>query len=385
MTAPPSSPAFSARPRLTIDLNAVAANWRFYAERLAPAGAEASAVVKADGYGLGAVAVARRLQRAGCRVFWVANAEEGAALRPALGPGPRIFVLGGPTPEELGLFAPFGLSPVLNARWQVEAWAGARPEGDDRGAALHVDTGLNRLGLTAGEVEGLLAEPALLARCGVDHVMSHLACSAEPDHPMNAAQRGRFEALWAKLAPRLAGRPAGAFGLTRSLAASAGALLGPAYAYDIARIGVGLYGGAPLNTGGPDLAVSIRLEAPILQVRPLAPGDHVGYGATYEAKSPRLAGVVAAGYADGFLRAGSGRGYGVLAGRRAPILGRISMDLITLDVTEAGDAARVGALVELLGPAAGLEEPSRLAGSFAYEVLTRLGPRCVRRVIGELA
>jgi alanine racemase len=351
------------RARLTIDLDAIVANWRAFDR--AGGGAACAAVVKADAYGLGAAPVARALSAAGCSRFFVAHLEEGLALRKALGPGPRIFVLNGALAHEEDDLLAAELIPVLNDPEQIRRWAML---GEGAPAAIHLDTGMNRLGVAPEEWEdaGEAAEGLTL-----ELVMSHLACASEPQNPMNALQR----ALFVQAATRFPPAP-------MSLAASAGALLGPEYAFDLIRPGIGLYGGSPFDDATTDLRAVVTLEAPILQVRDAGPGDTVGYGASWRADRPRRIATIAWGYADGYLRSASSRGFGVLAGQACPLVGRVSMDLITLDVTAAGPAAEPGALVELLGPNAPLDAQAQAAQTIPYELLTRLGGRAVRRWIG---
>ncbi len=339
----------AARPRLQINPAAAASNWRLMARR-AP-GADCAAVIKADAYGLGAPALGPALAASGCRTFFTAYASEGALLRRALGPGPAIYVLHGRSDGDAALFSEAGLTPVLVTAADLAWWT---PTGLP--CALHVDTGMNRLGLTAAEASAWPGPCALL--------MSHLASAEDADDAMNRRQLALFRAL-AHMHPDA----------PRSLANSAGVLLGRDYHFDLVRPGIALYGGQPVPDAPIDVAAVATVSAPIVQVRDLNAGDTVGYNATYTApRAIRLA-TIALGYADGFLRAGAGRGYGVLAGARCPIIGRISMDLITLDVTVAAHAAHPGAEVEMLGAQATVDAVATAAGTNSYEVLTRLGGR----------
>ncbi len=387
--APPTPPSLtaarttSARPQLTIDLDALAANYRTL-QGGAPR-AETGAAVKADGYGLGAVPVARALAAAGCRQFFVANADEGVELRTAraVPDDAAIHILDGLMLGEEAAYSAHALTPVLNTPEQVRGWATARSEWRAAGpATIHVDTGMNRLGLAPAELEAVLADPDALIAAEPTVIMSHLACGATPEHPLNDQQRARF----CSAAERLRALAPGA---KLSLANSAGVFLGETYAFDITRPGVALYGGRPFDDperpDAPQLKPVVTVDAPILQVRAVEPGDSVGYGATYAATAPTQIATVALGYADGFLRATSAGGYGVLAGRKAPIVGRISMDLITVDVTGHGEAARPGARVAFLGTDALIDDQADAAGTISYEFLTRLGPRCVRRYVGGAA
>ncbi|HWX50450.1 MAG TPA: alanine racemase [Roseomonas sp.] len=341
---------------LLVDLGAITANWRDLDARH-PSGPVAG-VVKADAYGLGAAPVARALAAAGCRHFFVAQFAEGLALREALGHGPMIAVLGGFPP---GLDAGAALTPVLNTPRDVAA---ARAAGL-RGAILHVDTGMERLGLSAAE----LAEAGDLSGLALRYVMTHLACADEPRHPLNAAQAARFTAACASLP-----------GLPRSFANSAGIFLGPDFASDLARPGCALYGINPTPGLPNPMRQVLRLTIPVLQIRAVPAGATVGYGATWTAPRDSRIATIAAGYADGYLRALSGRGIAIAAGRPVQLVGRISMDLITLDVTDVPDLAP-GDRVELIGPGQTPDAIAALAGTIGYEILTSLGARYHRRYL----
>lgn len=345
---------------MTVDLDAVAENYATLVRQAR--GAEVAPVVKADGYGLGAAPIARRLMAEGARTFFVARIAEGVALREALGPTPLIYVLDGCPPSAGRVLKAANLSPVINSLEQAEVWA-AEAGGP---AALMLETGLNRLGLTAEETSKLGHGPWSL-------VMSHLACADQPGHPMNQAQRTRFEAL-AEHFP----------GARRSLAASDGLFLGPEFAFDLVRTGICLYGGGPQGRPDPHIRPVATFEAPILQLRTIPPGETSGYGAAWTATRTTRAAVVAAGYADGVLRASSPRAYGSLAGRAAPVIGRISMDLTIFDVTHIPEA-RTGALMQLVGPDVPIDDAAAAAGTIAYELLTRLGARAERRYLGRPA
>ena len=320
-------------------------------------------VVKADAYGLGAARVGPALRDAGCRHFFVAHLAEGVALREALGPGPTVAVLNGFAPGADGDAA---LLPVLNGLPDVEAHAAAaRRRGGEAPAILHLDTGMGRLGFDAGEREAVAADPSRLHGLDLRWLMTHLACADEPEHPVNAAQAARFAAACARL-------PAG---VPRSVANSSGMFLGPAFASDLARPGCALYGINPTPGRPNPMRQAVRLDAPVLQVREIAPGDTVGYGATWAAERPSRVATVAAGYADGYLRALSGRAFGVFAGRSVPLIGRVSMDLIAFDVTDAPPIAR-GAAITLIGPDGPTpDDLAARAGTIGYEVLTSLGNR----------
>jgi len=352
--------------RLTIDLDAIARNWRMFAGL---GRGQAAAVVKADAYGLGAAKVAPYLWQAGARRFFVAHLAEGESLRQIL-PDADIFVLNGLGEGTAGRFAAAGLCPVLNSLAEVREWAAARPGP----AALHLDSGMHRLGLDPEETRALAAEPGLLNSLALTLVMTHAACADDPAHPMTAMQVARFEAQRALLPP-----------LPASFANSASAFHGEVPAYDLIRPGIGLYGGQPVAGRALPLSPVITLDVPILQVRDVDVGESVGYGAAYRAATARRVAVVALGYADGFPRSLSGQGAALLGGAPAPVIGRISMDLTTLDVTGIDPAlARRGAMVRFFADP-GLDDLAAMAGTISYEVLTRLGHRFSRHYIGAAA
>jgi alanine racemase len=346
-------------PIAEIDLAAVAANWRTFAT--IAGGAEAAAVVKADGYGLGAAPISRALASAGCKRFYVSWPGEGQMLREALGPGPEIAAFhgfGGADPE---VFRRNDLQPVLNSLADVRMWL---EMGEDRPAAvLHLDTGMSRLGLPPQD----WAEAArLMERAQPQLILSHLACGDEPHRSESLRQLGLFRSardLW----PAVRG----------SLSATGGAYLGRDFLQDEIRPGIGLYGGGPSPPPAHRIQNVVRLSAYVLQTRTVEAGATVGYGATWTAQRETRLATIGIGYADGFLRAASNRGYGVIQGERRPILGRVSMDLIVLDVT--GMSVSPGEEVELLGPQAGLSDPASHMSTIDYELLTRIGSR-VRKV-----
>ncbi len=346
--------------RLTIDLDAVAANYRLL--RGMAGAAETAPVVKADGYGMGAGRTALRLWAEGARTFYVARLAEGEALRRALGDRQAAVLVfdGCPVGAAARLMAS-NLTPVLNSTEQIAAW------GNSGACALHVDTGMNRLGLTVAQVADLAADPRGLR---VETLISHLACAAQPGHPLNDKQLRRFTAV-RRLFPDA----------RASLASSGGVFLGSHYLFDQVRPGVSLYGGGPHDRHEPRLATVATLEAPILQIRDVPEGDSVGYGAAFVADRPLKAAIVSAGYADGYLRASSPAGGAWLAGARRRLLGRVSMDLIAIDIT--GADAQAGDMVELIGPNLHLDDAAHAAGASAYEFLVRVGQRSRRRWIGE--
>jgi alanine racemase len=353
---------------LTIDLGAVVENWQLLQREAAPA--EAAAAVKADGYGLGMARVAPALAAAGARTFFVATAREGAALR-ALLPVPDIYVLNGVAAGGADAMHEHRLRPCLCSLDQLATW---RMRGKGRPAALHIDTGINRLGLGPDEVARLAGNRSALAGIEISLVMSHLACGDDPGHDLNRRQLADFHA--ARQALGLGGVPS-------SIAASSGIFLGRDYHLAMVRPGASLYGIAPLAGRPNPMRQVLRLEAKIIQVRHVERGMTVGYAATHPVDEPGRIAVIGLGYADGFLRALGNRGHGVLAGRRVPVVGRVSMDLVTLDVSAIPPELTLpGVLVELIGPEHSIEELAAEAGTSGYEMLTVLGRR-YRRVYIE--
>jgi alanine racemase len=363
----------AARARLTVDLNALAANYALFL-RLA-VGGEVAPVVKADGYGLGAGPISKRLWAEGARSFFVARLEEGEALRAALGQQrpADIFVFDGAPTGSAARLASSNLIPILNSPSQIEVYSAfSRGHGGALPCGLHLDTGMNRLGLRAEELEALAEASDRLKGLNIRLVMSHLACADQDEHPMNARQAGRFKKARA-LFP----------GARASLANSAGVFLGADYVHDVVRPGIGLYGGGPFGKAHKDIAAVSTLEAPILDVRAVAAGETVGYGADFTADLPMRIAILAAGYADGLLRTSWRQGRAWFGGDYRALTGRISMDLLAIDVTGC-DEARPGAMVELLGPHVRVDEAAEAAGTVSYEILTRLGERAERVYLGAV-
>jgi len=356
----------AAEARLTVDLDALAAN--FATLRAEAPAAEVAPVVKAEAYGLGAGPVALRLWAEGARRFFVARVGEGEQLRDTLGlhrPA-EIYVLDGAPHGSLPRIADADLTPVLNTVAQIEeasAFSNARRR---LPVALHIDTGLNRLGLRVEEVEALGQSPDRLKGLELGLVMSHLACGPNPDHPMNRRQLEAFRTA-AALFPDA----------RKSLANSAGVFLGADYHFDVVRPGVTLYGGGPRERHDPRIAAVAALEAPILQVCAVPPGESVGYDATFTAGAPTRVAIVPLGHADGVMRSLAGRGYAWFDGGRRPYLGSVSMDLVAIDVTGC-EAARPGAMMELLGPNVLVDDFAEAARTISYEILVRLSSRAER-------
>jgi alanine racemase len=362
---------------ITVDLAAVAGNWRALAAKVGPA--ECSAVVKADAYGLGAARVIPALVNAGCKTFFIATPSEAETAR-KLAPKAAIYALDGLVGDDGKAFAALGVTPVLSTLDDVATWSAlAKARGAKLSAGLHIDTGLNRLGLPSRDVRRLNGDRSLLAGIDVTLVMSHLASADNPADAKNRDQLLAFETL-SGLFPRV----------PRSLAASDGLMLGPNYHFDLVRPGYALYGGQASLSNKAPVKAAVTVSARILSVCDVAPGETVGYSATWRAKRPSRIATIAAGYADGVPRsasgpdgrtssAGSSGGNVMIAGKLVPIVGRVSMDLITVDVTDlAPGSAKPGDFAKLIGDGLSIEDAGFASGTIGYEMLTRLGPRFAR-------
>ena len=343
---------------LTIDLDAIAANWRALDAATGP-GVETGAVVKADGYGLGLAPVARTLAKAGARRFFVAIAEEGAALRNVLGRSAEIYVFSGHMPGDADMIGDLDLIPLLNSVDQMTRHFEALP---DTPFAIQLDSGMNRLGMEPAE---WAAVREIALPLGPRMVMSHLACADTPDHPMNARQLDSFAEMAAGVEAPL------------SLSATGGALMDAAYHFDVTRPGIGLYGGLPFADAHPVVTLSL----PVIQTRAVEPGESVGYGATWTADREGRIATVAAGYGDGLIRAMGNRGQLMHEGAPCPIAGRVSMDLITADISHLDTEPEA---LEIMGADQGIDAVAEAAGTIGYEVLTSLGRRYGRRYSGGL-
>jgi alanine racemase len=340
---------------LTIDLNALASNWQAL-DAMSDAQVETAAVVKADGYGLDAGRVAKRFLDMGVKSFFVAVAEEGAVVRKALGDGPDIYVFSGHLAGDSDLLASANLIPLLNAPQQVTRHFTTLPV---HPFGVQLDTGMNRLGLEPEDWSALRDE---LMAAGPRLVMSHLACADEPDHPMNAQQLRAFKEMTEGVA-------------RRSLAATGGILLGPEYHFELTRPGIGLYGGLPFADAKP----VAHIEAPIIQTRTVRPFETVGYGNSWTASVESEIATISAGYADGLIRA-MGPKAQVFAGNvPCPVVGRVSMDLITVDVTHL---KTVPPTLHILGAQQTVDDLAEAAGTIGYEILTSLSARYTRRYQG---
>ncbi|EKV32389.1 Alanine racemase [Caenispirillum salinarum AK4] len=359
---------------LTIDLDALAANWRLLNARMAEAGGECAGVVKGDGYGLGLAPVACTLHAAGCRTFFVAQIDEGVRLRAVLGGAVPVYVLCGLLPGTAEVFAEHELAPVLSTPEQIaeyrrlpQAMRARMPR-----PAVHFDTGMRRLGLTVAEAEAFLDDNDAVSDVDPAVVVTHLACADMPAHALNAEQNALFR--------RLRDRLPGARG---SYANSSGLFLGADSFFDLGRPGVALYGVNPTPGRPNPMHTVVRLSAPILQVRKIDGPESVGYGASHVMGAGSRVATVGVGYADGYPRALSNRGHGALGAWRVPVVGRVSMDLTLFDVSAVPEhEARPGAMIDLIGPLIPIDEVAADAGTIGYEILTQLGSRYQRVYTG---
>lgn len=355
---------------LTVNLDAVAANYRFFRDQAK--GARVGAVLKANAYGLGALPVANTLVEEGCDLVFVATAKEAMEIRAEIQRPVEIYTLNGYQVNHENDYLSNEFYPVLNSICEVKSWAKVQQVAPkNHPCGLQIDTGMNRSGLSLEDAKSLSANTDLLKRLNLALVMSHLACADDPSAPLNTQQLQSFQAATNSLpeAPL-------------SLANSAGILAGGPYHFDVVRPGIGLFGGNPLLEDGPDLATVASLHAPIIQTRMLESGQSVGYGASYKVTRPSRIATIAVGYADGYMRHLSNVGTGYIGNQPVPIAGRISMDLTCFDVTDIPETeTQPGTFIELFGEHLSIDEVGKTAGSFGYEILTNLGPRYVRRYI----
>lgn len=352
---PPVKTQTMSTPVLTIDLDAIATNWRAL-DRASASGVQTSAVVKADAYGLGVARVARALAHAGARRFFVAFAEEGATLRQALGQGPQICVLAGHMPGDTEMIGDLDLTPMLNSLDQITRHVESLP---GHAFGVQLDTGMNRLGIEEQEWEAIA--PFVL-EAGPELLISHLACADEPDHAMNETQLATFLAMTSGT------------GVPRSLAATGGILLGPRYHFDLTRPGIGLYGGRPYE-GAVQV---VELSLPVIQTRDVAPGESVGYSCAWTAETQSTIATVAGGYADGLGRMLSNVAVLWDGATPCPLVGRVSMDAITVDITHLDQIPKS---LSILGPNQGIDDLADVAGTISYEILTHLSQRVARRYL----
>jgi len=358
---------------LTINLDHLVEKWQVFDQkrRELKSDVELAAVIKANAYGMGAQEVARRLWQQGCRTFFVAHACEGVMVRKVIpSKDVQIIVFHGVRPGQERQFTAHTLTPVLNSLDDVERWAMFANKSGHRAAVLQVETGMNRLGLTRAQFQELCSAPPLLDALDVRLIMSHLSCADDPHNKQNQQQKESFDQLMSLRPPSLIDVPL-------SLANSAGLLNGTDYQYDLARVGIGLYGGNPhCQLQNPFKSV-LSLETEIIQIKSIKAGETVSYGAHWQAKRPSQIATLAIGYGDGFFR-GSGEGGRVyIAGKYAPIVGRVTMDLTMIDVTDIDEAlVKEGTIVELIGPNVSIDEVAKRTGTIGYEVLTNIGRQC---------
>jgi len=352
---------------LTVDLDAIAANWHGLREAGRRDGrrTDCAAVLKANGYGTGAIVVAQRLATEGCRHFFVAHIDEGIALRRAL-PDASIYVLNGLIPGSEDELAVHGLVPALHDLAQISAWrACAQRLNRALDAVIHYDTGMHRLGMSSAEVDILVNDRGRMRGLRLALLMSHLVASEEPDKPINNDQLERFRNFVA----RMPGAPA-------SLANSSGIFLGAAWHFDLLRPGAALFGINPTPDRNNPMRQVVGLWGKILQTHRVDALDTVGYGQNWRAARTSRIATIAVGYADGYLRSLGNRGQGFIEGYRVPLVGRVSMDLITIDVTDLPESMTPpGTLVELIGPHNTPDQLAEQARTNAYEILTSLGAR----------
>lgn len=359
---------------LTVDLDAVRANYRLLAKTAA--GARCGAAVKADGYGMGMIAVSRALASEGCDCFFVENLDEGIALRAGLGgvAGKAvIYIVKGYYTAGPEAFLAHALCPVLVTAKQVARWLEVIAAHGPLPSIVKLNTGMNRLGLSEADARALAADNQALKTLAPDYLMSHLAFSEDPDHPMNSRQRLKFDELRA-LFPAM---PA-------TLAGSAGVMMGSEYHYDMVRPGVGLYGGNPFIGCPNPFAEVAHLKGKILQIREIDRGESVGYGATHRAPEPARIAIVGAGYGDGYGRGFDNQGFGVLNGIKLPVIGRVSMGSVAVDVSKSPvGSISVGDYLTLLGHGISLDDAAAASGRSAYELLTSLSQCPARRYLGQ--
>jgi alanine racemase len=358
--------------QLTVRLGALASNYGEVRRRAADA--LIAPVVKADAYRIGMVPVAKALASEGADLFFVARVEEGMVLR-AVVPDARIFVFDGVAPGSAPALIAHRLTPVLNGRDEIAEWSkAALARRSMLDAAIQIDTGMNRSGLSASEVSNLAANARkALSGINLNLIMSHLACADDPDHAHNRRQLERFRAALAALPSAPA-----------SLAASAGIELGHEYLFDVVRPGMALYGGKPIPSRANPYRPVVVLSSQVLQLRKLDTGDTVGYGASFIARRPTTLAIVALGYADGLIRASGAKGRAAIGGVLVPFAGRISMDLLALDVTDVPNhAVHRGAPVEFLGDTISVDDAAHAAGTITHEVLTAISPRARRVYSGD--
>lgn len=356
--------------RLVIDLKALVDNYCTLAKRVHPA--EASAVVKADAYGLGVAHVAPALFAAGCRKFFVAHLQEAAKLKPYLAQEASIFILNGLLPGGENFAAAHGFVPVLNSLEQIANWQHtAQSLGKTLPAILQFDTGMSRIGLSPQERDVLAQNPALLSDLDVLYLMSHLASADESENLQNESQRAVMQDILAQFP-----------GIPLCFGNSGGIFLDTRFHGDLVRPGIALYGGVPSERSGDAIKPVVSLSVRVVQTRSVSAGTRIGYGGTYIAAQDMRLATIAAGYADGLPRSLSDKGAAYFGDKRLPIVGRVSMDSMTIDISALPEGTlTLGSLVEVIGPHQTLEEVAKAAGTISWEILTSLRHRYDRQYI----
>ena len=357
---------------LTVNLAAIQSNYRKLRELAG--NVACAALVKANAYGIGIEQAAPALKDAGCHHFFVATVDEAILLRKIAGPDVQIFVLNGIDDRSRDPFLEFGLSPVLNELAQIELWSKQARTGKTRlPAAIHFDTGMSRLGLPESEARELGQDHERLEGLDIKYLMSHLVSSEQPDSPCNREQLEKFLEIRQTLPP-----------FPASLANSSGIFLGAEYHLDLVRPGVALYGANPVPGNPNPMAEVVQLKAKISQIRRVDTPQTVGYGATHRMTGPARIATLPLGYADGYIRSLSGKGYCYIGGIRVPVVGRVSMDLITIDVTAVPEELLLpGSDVTVIGGPVSIDELAEAGGTIAYEILTSLGSRYQRDYVSE--
>ena len=354
--------------RLTIDLAALASNYVLFCAR---ASAEVAGIVNADAYGVGLAPVFERLKKEGCKKFFVATPDEALQIR-RIDSGISVFVLGGLFHGSEAEYLSQNIQPVLNSPGDIERWKNlARQKEKKLPATIHFDTGMNRLGLGDDETRALLEDSSMLEGLDVRLVMSHFACADEKDHPLNGQQAARFAEI-ARHFPKA----------QKSLSNSSGLFRNESWHYDLLRPGYALYGGNPTPETNNPVRPVVRLEARVLQTRNVRKGESVGYSATHVFEKDTMTATLALGYADGFLRSASGKAQLYWKGKACPVLGRVSMDLVSIEIGHLDIKPQPGDWIEILGPHQTVDDLAARAGTIGYEILTSLGPRYKRDYTG---
>ncbi len=381
---------------LTINLDHLVENWRVFDQKCQDLKSDVllGAVIKANAYGMGAQKVARRLWQEGCRTFFVAHACEGVMIRKVIpSKEAQIIVFHGVRPGQERQFTAHSLTPILNSLEDIERWVAFANKSGYRAAVLQVETGMNRLGLSSAQFQELCSAPPLLDALDVRLIMSHLSCADTPQDLKNKQQKEAFDHLMNLRPPSLIDVPL-------SMANSAGLLNGTDYHYDLARIGIGLYGGNPYRALENPFKSVLTLETEIIQVKSIKAGESVSYGANWKAKRTSRIATAAIGYGDGFLRGPHGAHSGqedcnqehgrvAIAGQYAPIIGAVTMDLTMIDVTDIDETlVKEGTIIELIGPHISIDEVAKRTSTIGYEVLTNIGRQCegervTRKYIGD--